>query len=291
MRRRAFVRTIGGTSFLAVSAGCLFRAPGGNSLELTKVESLVEFAATQPSEFTPEQQALVDTALSEGEYVTRGYQPFQDDAYLEVDGEFYRTTVTETGTKRMTRQVLGADVIDEAPNTVSIEDYPAHDQDLVVRACRLAIARERNADRDGAFDDSDRFIYVFRTISEDETSLLPAPQYDRVKYVDRTFQLWVEERTLEETEYTTTLSHVASSAEEFERRVEDEYVIDLDAHTLTEDQQTIIETAIEDGYSEQGQISDSFNELINFLHDQEPRSDSLIKYDGEYYTWRYWHSD
>lgn len=290
MHRRTFLRIVSGSTLVSATAGCLFGTAGDNGLELTEVDSLADHVAAQPSEFTDEQRSVVDAALPDGEYVTYGHRPFPDGSYLEVDGEFYRADVAETGTKRTSRTVLGAEEVDDAPDAVPVEEYPDRDREPVVVACRLSMVRGRESDR--ANPPPDRYVYVFRTVSEDDTALLPAPRHEVVEYEGRTFQLWTEERELDEAEYATALSRVASSAGEFERRVEAEYVVDLDEYELTEDQRAIVETAIEEGeYRERGRSSDAFDDLIDLLREEQPRGDSLIESEGRYYAWTYWHSD
>lgn len=290
MNRRAFVRGAGGTALLAASAGCLFGAAGGNRLELTPVDSLAGYAATQPAEFSAAQHRLVDEAHPEGDHITYGHRPFPGGAYLQVEGGFYRATLTESGTKQLTRTVLGATEIGDASDAVAVDEYPEGDRKPAMLACRLSIVRARESDRDDA--PPARYVYVFRTTPANESSLLPTPRHEVVEYQDQTFRLWVEERDLTETEYTTTLGHIAGSTATFERAIQDEYVIDLDEHALTDAQRDIVETAIEEGaYTEQGQISDALDDLITLLRDERPREDAVLRYDDAYYTWDYSHSD
>jgi hypothetical protein len=235
----------------------------------------------------------VDEGKENGDYGTHGHQPFSDGEFVEVDGTFYRVDVAETGTKRLRRTVLGADQVSNAAGeAVSIDTYPEADQRFVVIACRMALARERRDDDRDREGHETRYEVVFRTRSADDSALLPEPEYPLVTYDDRTFRLWTEERDLTEDEFRSTLTKIADDAETFRQQVEDEFVIDLDDRDLSGEQEEIIETAIETGeYTESGSISPAFNGLINLLREEEPRPRSLIKYEGEYYEWSYWHSD
>lgn len=114
---------------------------------------------------------MVETALAEDEYGTYG-------SYVEIDGGFYQIQVMNTGTKRITRTVLGTDEIPEDSDAVPVDTYPEDDRKPVVAACRFAIsgARERESERTDT--SPDRSVWVFRTIAADETSLLPTPQFD-----------------------------------------------------------------------------------------------------------------
>lgn len=291
MRRRSLLQALGAAFLTSATAGCFVGAGGGNGLELEQVESFSRYTATQPPEFSDDQSELVESVLKDGQYVTYGYQPFSDGDYIEVDGTFYQVDVTKTGTRQMTRTVLGADQVSEqADDAVTFDTYREPDQEPVVFACRMAIARERR-DNDRETDDN-RYVVVFRTRSAEDSALLPEPDHPLVTYDDRIFRLWTEERELEEDEFRSEGTTVADTADEYRRAVEDEFVIDLDTHDLSAQQQEIVETAISEGeYTESGSISSEFNALINLLQDEEPRPGSLIKYQGEYYTWRYWHSD
>lgn len=256
---------------------------------MERVEDFAGYASTSAPDFTDEQARLVEAVRSGGEHVTYGHRPFVEGAYVAVDGTFYRAQVERTGSERMTRWVLGADVGEDAEAPVAVDGLPETDVTPVVSACRRAIAREQDDDRDRT---SGEYVYVFRTIAEDETALLPRPEPGAVEYASRTFRLWTEERDVHEDEYTTTLEVVASDPDEFERRVEDEFVVDLDEHELDPGQRDVIETAIEEGeYSEDGEAPREFGELIDLLRDRAPGPRSLVKYDGEYYTWTSFHSD
>lgn len=284
MNRRAYLQAIGGTVTAAWSAGCLFGMGGGNGLELERVDSLAGFAAIQSTEFTATQTALVEETLANGEAATYGHRPFSDGEYLEFQGTFYRATVEQTGTKQMGRLILIADEREEAGETISVADVPAHDREPVVLAIRFALVHDRENGREDLPEG-----YVFR--GEEQSIWIPEPEHEVIEHGDRTFHLRVEKRELEEDEYTTTLEPVASSPDEFENRIEAEFVIDLDAHELSDEQRDIIETAIEGEYRESGSISPEFSTLITLLRDNEPRHESVIKYEGEYYAWTYWHSD
>lgn len=289
MKRRDFLNAIGGTIAAVGSAGCLFGIRGGNGLELEHVDRPAEFAAIQSSELTPTQTTLVEGALDDGNYTTYGHRPFSDGEYLEFRGAFYQTRVGQTGTKRLARMVLIAEELDEVDEAISVSDLPVNARQPAVLALRLAIVRDREDGREDLPEG-----YVFRGEEEEGSVWVPEPEpeHEVIEFDDRTFHLRVEERELEEDEYTTTLEPIAASPDEFEEVVEEEFVIDLDAHNLPPEQREIIETAIdEDGYRERGSISSEFNELINLIQNEAPRHDSLIKYEGEHYSWDYWHSD
>jgi hypothetical protein len=130
------------------------------------------------------------------------------------------------------------------------------------------------------------------TQSAENTTLLPDPEHPLVIYDERTFRLWTEERELAEDEFRSELIQIAEHPEGFRQSVEDEFVINLDAHELSSKQRDIIETAVTEGeYTESGSISSEFNELINLLRKEAPRHESLIKYEGDYYTWSYWFTE
>lgn len=290
IRRRTVLKSVGSSVIAASTAGCFVFPGGGNGLRLESVD-LTNHAAHQYGELSTEKVALVEAARANGEYVTYGHQPFTDGEYVEVDGTFYRVDVTKTGTKQLTRMVLGAHHVAEASDdAVSTDTYPEPDQRFVVIACRMALARERRDD--DREEHEARYVVVFRMRSGDNSKILPEPEYPLVTYDDRTFRLWTEERELTEDEFRSEVTKIAEDADSFRQKVEDEYVIDLDDHDLSGEQEEIIETAIETGeYTESGSISSAFNVLINLLQEEEPRPRSLVKYEGEYYTWSYWHSD
>lgn len=274
----------------AATAGC-FAGGGDSGLRFEPVESFASHAATQPTEFSAEQAALADAALESGAHVTYGHQPFVDGSYVEIDGRFYRADVRTTGTERLTRWVLGADLVSEpAEDAVGIDAYPAADREPVVFACRLAMARERRTpDRNGH---DARYVVVFRTRSAADTTLLPEPEPSLVAYADETFRLWTEERELEEDEFRTELALVAEDRVAFRRAVESDFVIDVDALDLSSEQRDIVETAATEGeYTESGSSSAAFDGVVERLRDAAPRGNSLIEFEGQYYTWTYWHSD
>jgi hypothetical protein len=206
-------------------------------------------------------------------------------------GAFYRVEVTTTGTTKMTRSVLGADRVTGATDdAVPIEAYPEPDRESVVIACRLALARERRTP--DVRDDASRYVVVFRGRSAENTALLPTPNHRLVTYDERTFRLWTEERELPEDEFRAELTKIATRPDGFRRSVEAEFVIDLDDQDLTSKQRDIIDTAAANGeYTESGRMSSEFHELIQLLREEAPRSESLIEYTGEYYTWSYWYSE
>lgn len=286
MKRRVYLQTIGGTIAAVWTAGCLIG--GGVGLEMERVERPAEFAAIQSSEFTPTQTTLVQKTLDEGEYTTYGHRPFRDGDYLEFQGTYYQATVEQTGTKQIERPVLIAEVYNGTADAISPADLPTGEGQPAVLALRLAGIRDREDDREDLPEG-----YVFRTETAEGSIWLPEPdpEYAVVEFHDQPYQLRVEQRVLSEAEFETTFEHVASNTEEFEDVVKEKFVIDLDAEDLSAEQHEIIERAIEDGYSESGSTSAEFNELVDLLRDADPRRDSLIKYEGEYYSWNQWHSD
>lgn len=286
VKRRDWLHTIGGTIAAVWTAGCLYGG-GGVGLEMERVERPAEFVAIQSSELTPTQTTLVQQTLDEGEYTTYGHGPFRDGDYLEFRGKYYQATVEQTGTKQIERQVLVAEVYNGTADAISRTDLPNGAGQPAVLAHRMAVVRDREDEREDLPEG-----YVFRTETAEGSIWLPEPEpeYAVIDFHDQTYQLRVVQRVLDEDEFKTTLERVASSTEEFEDIVDEEFVIDLDAEDLSDKQREIIETAIEDGYSESASISSEFDDLIDRLRAAPPRRD-LIKYEGEYYSWNLWHSD
>lgn len=286
VKRREYLHTIGGTIAAVWTAGCLFGG-GGVGLEMERVERPANFVAIQSSEFTPTQTTLVQKTLDEGEYTTYGHRPFGDGDYLEFQGKYYQATVERTGTEQIERQVLIAEVYNGTADAISLSDLPTGEGQPAVLAVRLAVVREDEDEREDLPEG-----YVFRTETAEGSIWLPEPEpeYAVIESHDQTYQLRVVQRVLDEDEFKTTMERVASNTEEFEEIVDEKFVIDLNAQDLSDKQREIIDTAIEDGYSESGSISTEFEDLIDLLRDAPPRRD-LIKYEGEYYSWNLWHSD
>lgn len=286
VKRREYLYTTGGTIAGVWTAGCLIGG-GGVGLEMERVEQPAEFAAIQSSEFTPAQTTLVQTTLDEGGYTTYGHRPFRDGDYLEFQGKYYQATVEQTGTKQIERQVLIAEVYNGTADAISRTDLPTGKGQPAMLAVRLAVVR---AGEDVQEDLPEG--YVFRTETAERSIWLPEPEpeYSVIESHDQEFRLGVEQRVLAEDEFKTTLEHVASNTEEFEDIVNVEFVIDLDAQDLSDKQHEIIETAIEEGYSESGSISPEFEDLTDLLR-AAPQRRELINYEDEYYSWNLWHSD
>lgn len=286
MKRRDYLHNIGGTIAAVWTAGCLFGG-GGVGLEMERVERPAEFVAIQSSEFTPTQTTLVQQTLDEGEYTTYGNRPFGDGDYLEFRGKYYQASVEQTGTKQIERQVLIAEVYNGTADAISLSDLPTGEGQPAVFALRMAVVREDEDEREDLPEG-----YVFRTETAEGSIWLPEPEPEHtvIDFHDQTYQLRVVQRVLAEDEFKTTIERVASNTEEFEEIVDEKFVIDLDAQDLSDKQREIIETAIEEGYSESGSISSEFDDLSDRLRNASPRR-NLIKYEGEYYSWNLWHSD
>lgn len=65
----------------------------------------------------------------------------------------------------------------------------------------------------------------------------------------------------------------------------------FDAHELSDEHREIVETAIEDGYSDRGSIAPELNAHVNLISSNEHSPESLVKYDREYYAWTCWHNN
>lgn len=285
MDRRALLR---GTAALATTAGCLdWRAGAPYRFAAEPVESLADFVATRPVEYTDAQRTAVAEMLDGGGHVTYGHQPFGDGSFVMADGRFYRVDTDRSGSKTVTRRVLGATLVEDATDqAVSIGGYPDADREPIVIAYRMAVTKAREDD-DRPTDHG--YVYVFRTTDPEESALLPTPEHPVVEVAGETVRLWIEEREIEEHAFSATMDEVAATEDAFERHVREAYVVDLDEESLTADQREIVETAVEEGaYEGDDGPTEPMTGLLETLHDDRAsRRFSLFEYEGQVYRWEF----
>jgi hypothetical protein len=280
MDRRGFLRA-GSLVGASVLSGCgLFGPEGGDSsysLSLDSVDSagLAEAASLGPADFTPEQRRVVAEVIENTETRTYGRRPIADGEYVEYEGEYYRVTVEETGTKAIARPTLSGEAVNEsdAEDAVEIDRYTRSDR----QAVEFAVA---TADESGEF-------YVLHS-KPSETDLLPEPEHEYLQYYDRYVRLVVEERLVTEQEYTYTLEQVAASATEFASdAVESVVTASYRPAKLSGEQNEILRRAIEDEYTEFSPVSERFRDLLERLGEDgdlpDGSTDTHVEYDGEYY--------
>jgi len=294
---------------LSVSGCLFFGINGGGSgytLHLEPVgDDLGPAVAVAADERTAAQTQAVQTAIKNGSMTTYGHRPFENGTYVAVSGSYYRISVVDTPAATQTKLTLHGEIINESAvegGAVNVETAMEGSPVADKRALKFALASawgptEQNASAEKKSEAADEFFYIFHHPDPDASALLPGPKYEYIKYNEQYIRLVVEEHTIVEDGYRTTVTQVATSSSEFERYAQRQLVsANLDTAPLSATERQIIENATGDGYDEARPFSAAYNstlERIGVIYTNGtrvgrygPRHSRYVRYNDTYYRIR-----
>lgn len=294
MQRRQFLAAAGASLTVAL-AGC--SRPPRVDLRLVHLPDadLGARLVTPAHELSPEGQTVVRRAHEDGSYVRTSVEwngPYvHDGRVVSHDDRVYAVRTTRVGVERRTRDTFDVTYTGRGDNTtvevdadVRVVDYgdlPPIDREMFDAADPDSLARDGSAMsafvRDDYPDDTDS-VFV------------PEQEYDAVRYEGETFLVdYQGPRTTENGRFRYELEPLAPDVTTYVERVVDEHVFTLDRDALSEEQRGMVDTAIEEGYGEEKELSDAFADLVAHIRGHEPveRSYSdwayVLQYDGTTY--------
>jgi hypothetical protein len=293
MQRRQFLAAAGATLAVAL-AGCS-RPPRVDLRMVALSESDIGERLVRPArDLSPSARTIVRRAHEDGEYVRtadRSGPLVNDGRVVSYDGRVFSVRTTRVGVERRTFETFDVTYTGRGDNTtvevdadarvVDYGDLPAIDREMFDAADPDSLARDGSAIaafvRDDYPDDADS-VFV------------PEQEYDAVRYEGHTFLVEYQgPRTVENGRFRYELEPLAPDVTTYVERVVDEHVFTLARTDLSEEQRGMVDTAIEEGYSEEKELSDGFADLIDRISAHEPVDRSyanrwyVLRYDGTTY--------
>lgn len=272
--RRQLLQGTGATALTATFTGCLgFGSGHGGSpwydlsltpLETTLRESIVN---TKNDRSEAQQIALREAVNGEGSATVYGWQPFENNTYVEYNETYYQTEIAESDqTKSQERYVVYLLPASErdATNAVSIQEFPERDWTPLKHALKYGHKLQEETTTPDSV--SNRYVSVLHEATAENSGLVPDPDYQYVKHNDEYFEVVVEQRMVEESRVELSVSEVADSSEAFESYAQETVLRGtLSKDSLSRGALEIVETAINDeyGYDEEVPLSDAFVEVLN----------------------------
>ncbi|MFC4405272.1 hypothetical protein [Haloarchaeobius iranensis] len=294
MQRRQFLAAAGGALTVAL-AGCS-RPPRVDLRLVALPDADIGEQLVRPArDLSPEGQTVVRRAHENGSYVrtsTDWNGPYvHDGRVVSFEDRVFAVRTTRVGVERRTLDTFDVTYTGRGDNTtvevdsdariVDHGDLPAIDREMFDSADPGSLARDGSAMsafvRDDYPDDADS-VFV------------PEQEYDAVRYDGHTFLVEYQgPRTVENGRFRYELEPLAPDVATYVERVVDEHVFTLARNDLSEEQRGMVDTAIEEGYSEEKELSEAFAALVERISAHEPvdRSHSnrwyVLRYDGTTY--------
>lgn len=278
MNRRSVIRSLMVTATPFV-AGCT----GGNDGQANvdpgetprawfrmKAASALEIAEAVTydigKEHRGDQRELAISTIEEGPTtVTASHTPFPANAPFIYGGSVHELSYEDGETFEATEFRISLSETDEEPaETIAYDDLPEVDAEKFAGY----------GWDDGAPFEVDSIPFVYRKESQEESVLVPDPDYGGISWEDTKAEVAVEGVTEKEfTEYEYTVETVADSVEAYGNAIREEYEFTLS--DPPEEEEQIVAEAIEqeDGYVvEEGVLPESFGDLIDRItaHDEVP---------------------
>lgn len=265
---------------------------------------VVDLAETDP----PWDERAFEAALDGEEFTTQQHTPFSargDDepTYTEHDGTYYHLDSVVVGEETATHPLLRLEEVgrvsdlSDPPEYVSKDSLPQADQRAVQRAFFAARARD---DSGGVpWDLVERGGYVYRREAALAASrLLAEDGPTHVEVRDIVYEVSVTREQFHEPVYRPAVDPVAESPERMETILRAELLrARLSRAALSEEEQSILQTAQGEGYSEAHPFSAAYTSLLKHLdlwpfldgnleNDAIPGSShNLLLYDDRYYDY------
>jgi len=296
MNRRQFLAAAAATLPVAL-AGCS-RPPRVDLRMRTIPDSDIGDRLVRPSgELSPGAQTVVRRAHEDGSYVrtsSRRNGPYvADGRVVSHDGRVFAVRTTRVGVERRTLETFGVTYTGRGDNTtveldadarvVDYGDLPSAD-----RAMFDALDPGRLSENGSAMGTVHRYDYP----DDADSVFVPEQEYDAVRYDGHTFLVEYQgPRTVENGRFRYELEPLAPVVATYVERVVDEHRFTLAADDLSEEQRGMVDTAIEEGYGEEKELSEAFAALVERIESHEPVDRShanrwyVLRYDGTtYYT-------
>ncbi len=270
MQRRQFLAS--GTALLSVAlAGCAHPSVVLDMDEATADDIASEVSMTaQPDS---EEYTVVSSALEDGSAMRSGRRElFDRKDTVRYEDAFYEVSETPIDSAEVTVYEVRID-FDPADSTaergeIKYDDLPEADRQRLDR-----IVSGNNTPETEGYD-----LGVGYGTAEDiegESVFVPEQQYDILVYDEDRYRVAVDSRTATEDEYRYEVTEVASGVEPFADQVRERYLFTLSG--LSEEEQAVVEEAIEEAYFEDDEEFQSVSERI--------REHEGIREDGFYGTW------
>lgn len=246
----------------------------GGHLELTPTNISADTPVTNQTELRADQQQLIEQAAT-GSATAYGYNPTaQLHEYVVLNGTYYRVWTNQTNTTaHVEKPVAIVEPVTNASNVTSLFDY-SHDTTEL-----LAPPTGSNGTH----------TVVLQPDTPGRSELLPTPAYRNVTWQGDQYSIRVENRTVEQPVYTVSAHVVAKNRSAFSRYLTETTVRgELTGDQLSDDERTIVEQAIDDGYSEDEPYSEAFRSVLNIIYetggDATPGTTEVyLRYNGELY--------
>ncbi|WP_435116040.1 hypothetical protein [Halolamina sp. C58] len=273
-RRRSL--QFAGTAVAAALAGCSSDVLADETsreytLQVDRIATEpVPWALYDPPEgelFGDPARAALDATVPTGRHVTRGYTPISEGAYVEHDGQYYRTDRFVSGRAVRERPLVRAESVDETPGDAVLLDS------LERPSARTVKILHTDAVSDGASSAASLLrgdAYVMARPAERESRLVDELDGRVVRMSaegELSYRIHVEREQVTLTEHTTFATVVADDREAF-REVVLGSTVDADLGTieLSEDARALLDRAIErETYRQTGEPSDAFETLLRRL--------------------------
>ncbi len=285
MRRRQFLAT--GTVLIPVIfAGCV-HPPVVLTMDNATADDIANKVSIM-AEPNSEEYTVVRSARDNGSATRTGRDELFDRiSTVRVDNTFY--TVSETriqpGETTVYQVLIDFQPDDTTPRIGEIEytDLPEIDRQHL----DPIVHNENSPDQNGS-DVGVSYGPVDDIV--DSSVFVPEPQYDIIILGDNRYRIAVKSQTASYDVYRYTVTEVAPDVKTFADQVRDRYQFTLSG--LSDDEQTVVEKAIDSGYYED---DDAFRSILDQLHEHDGinREDFygtwLIEYeDTDYLTYVEW---
>jgi hypothetical protein len=257
---------------------------------------LDERLVTPQADLSAGGRTTVATAHEEGSYVRTAENErgplVSDGRVVSYDGQVFAVRTTRVGVERQVRETFDVTYTGRGDNTtVEVgDDIRIVDYDELTptdRAMFDSLDPERMA-RDGRQMSA---VHGYDYPDDADSLFIPRQELIAVEYEGHTFLVQYEgRRTDENGRYRYELDSLAPDVASYVEHVVDEHRFTLRRTDLSEGQREMVDTAIEEGYGEEKELSDDFATLIERIESHDPVERSytrsyIVRYEGTtYYT-------
>ncbi|QPV62345.1 hypothetical protein I7X12_16620 [Halosimplex litoreum] len=282
-------RTALALALVALVAG-LSGCSAEGSLSLTPVDDRAlaqEASHVLPTDGSPdEDERVVRRAIDNGTATAVGERPPVDEQLpFRHDGRFYAVEYAENGTEPGyefgIRIDFNASTVDG--RVVDYQKLPAVDRDA------LAFVLSRDLPDEGALEPGFDFG-VGGTYTEDDAEssvLVPAQEYDAVRYEGEVYPIDVEAERTELTVYRYEASEVAGSHETYADSLRERYEFELSG--LSQGERDLVNDSLNETYWVEDSDNRAFDALVDRFRAQNPVEETdyggsyVVRYDGGLY--------
>lgn len=253
VRRRQFLATASALLTISV-AGC---AHPPNVLDVR--EATPESLADEMSQSVPPESdgySVIREAIeNESATISGTSPPIDTDDPIRFQGRYYDASMIKAGSRRVTSYDIRVDYNPEATDSnesIAYADLPAVDK----TALEGVIPPQGDPPQRNGFELGTQYRYPENATNA--SVLVPAQQYNLVRYQDSTYRIQVESETVTEVEYRYEVTEIASTTEAFADQLRSTYQFTFSE--LSSAEREIVEEAIDSGYF--GEATDAFRSLI-----------------------------